>query len=399
MGSDEEESEGASHEGGSEYDDDDMEDLIGDFLTSFVTNPDFERGFKWSGKTQSHIHLENVNHGLRRRLAATLLGVERARNVGGLLNNDYVLERALDRINELGQQADDLCAECAAAKRGTADLTRRTERTQHCVSMLHSWIEWLKAPSVPGADGKPNSLPPKAPDEVADGVPGRADTAASGAPARVSARQALRTTVLEAACAKAQAADRAMQELLEGAPQHAHCGRQALRCAASRLRCSLPGRSAVLRCRAEEEAAAKQKQEQDRKREHKRQKRRGRKKRASPERPAAKRDSDGESSDAAAAASADAPRDIDTPLPKDEVALTDAHGAHVRAKRIAIGFGTPGVKPEEDTNIGAQRGPRHLCYLSQCAGAEGAGAQGAGTEGVCARVCSELFGVRGPREP
>ena len=133
-------SEGDSQQRGSEYDDEDMEDLIGDFLTSFVTSPDFERGFKWSGKTQSHIHLENVNHGLRRRLAATLLSVERARSAGGLLNSGYVLDRALDRINELGQQADDLCAECAAAKRGTADLTRRTERTQHCVSMLHRCV-------------------------------------------------------------------------------------------------------------------------------------------------------------------------------------------------------------------------------------------------------------------
>ena len=112
---------------------------------------------------------------------------------------------------------------------------------------------------------------------------------------------------------------------------------------------------AVARCGAEEEAAAKQKQEADRKREHKRQKRRGRKKRTSPTRPAAAPGSDGDSSDTAAQAPAYADGTEETSLPADEVALTDAHGAKVRAKRIAIGFGMPGVKPQEDTNIGARR--------------------------------------------
>jgi hypothetical protein len=198
----------------------DIEDLLGDFITSFVTKPDLERGFQWSGKTQSHVHLENVNHSVRRRLAGTLLSIERSRvGLGGLLDNDYVHENVLDRVNGLGQKADRLCSECEAAKRGTADLTLRTERLQHSVTVLHNWIDWLRLPTIPGSDGRARPAVPlisqSAAAEAAGGKGERSTSSSWGANGAALGR--LAATLREKARKEAEAADRAMQELLQGA--------------------------------------------------------------------------------------------------------------------------------------------------------------------------------------
>jgi hypothetical protein len=199
---------------------DGIEGLLADFITRFVTKPDLERGFKWSGKTQSHVHLENVNHSLRRRLAGMLLSVERSRvGLGGLLDNDHVHEHVLDRLNNLGQRADNLCTECAATKRGTADLTMRTEHLQHSVTMLHNWIDWLRMPTIP-AGGSRSATPPVAKKASAQagaggGKVGRVPSSSTWGRNDTALGQ-LAATLREKARQDAEAADRAMQDLLKG---------------------------------------------------------------------------------------------------------------------------------------------------------------------------------------
>ena len=202
-----------------EYDDgftdDAFRDMVSDFLTSFVTNPDLEKGFAWSGKTQSHIQLEGVNSALRRRLAATLVSIERWSTTGGLLANDFVQDHVLDRIHELGERADSLCCECADAKRGSADLTLRTEKLQHSVSLLYNWIDWLRHPLVPGHNRRPAAMP-SAPGAAA--MPPPAAGAGKGADTFASNMmlEQLETCMRQVAEEKSAAADRAMQSLLEG---------------------------------------------------------------------------------------------------------------------------------------------------------------------------------------
>jgi hypothetical protein len=214
--------------------------MVEEFLHQFVTNPDLDKGFQWSGKTQSHIQLEEVNTRARRRLAGTFVGLEKACGLGGLLNNEYVYENVLDRIHDLGQHADELCNECAVAKRGSADLTKRTEKLEHTVRLLNNWVEWLRHPTIPGADGKPIAMPaatdrdapnmvaatrseidaqeglrkpwPAPPESSAVEVQARAERIAQRRRDTEAARQKAR----QAAAEKQAAADRAMAALLEG---------------------------------------------------------------------------------------------------------------------------------------------------------------------------------------
>lgn len=194
------------------YTDDSFRALVSDFLTSFVTHPDLEKGFVYSGKTQSHLQLEGVNSGLRRRLASTLVSLERAPAVGGLLANDFVHEHVLDRIHDLGQAADSLCCECIVAKRGSPDLTERTEQLQHSVGLLYNWIDWLRHPLVPSQQGKPGGVPSSS----APAVPPVTGKGADAATSQVMLAQ-LETCMRQVVAEKTAAADRAMLALLAGA--------------------------------------------------------------------------------------------------------------------------------------------------------------------------------------
>jgi hypothetical protein len=125
--------------------------MLGEMLAGFVTSPDFEKGFRYSGRVLSHHQLEDVNEKLRRRLANTLVSVTNPLRYGsgGLLDNEFVMLRVQDKINELGEETDKLCDTCAKAKRGDSELTERTEFMQHRVNQLLSWLEWLKMPTPP----------------------------------------------------------------------------------------------------------------------------------------------------------------------------------------------------------------------------------------------------------
>jgi hypothetical protein len=114
---------------------------------------------------------------------------------------------------------------------------------------------------------------------------------------------------------------------------------------------------------AEEEAEAKQKEEKDRRRENKRQRRRGRKKQSGCQQPPKEEEEEGHASGTEDDQSeGGAPGKAENTTvgrcgghAGDLVHLTDAFGVHVVAKRVATGFGVPGVKPEEDTTIGARK--------------------------------------------
>lgn len=125
--------------------------MLGEMLAGFVTSPDFEKGFRYSGRVLSHHQLEDINEKLRRRLANTLVSVTNPLRYGsgGLLDNEFVSLRVQDKINELGEETDKLCDTCAKAKRGDSELTERTELMQHRVNQLLSWLEWLKMPTPP----------------------------------------------------------------------------------------------------------------------------------------------------------------------------------------------------------------------------------------------------------
>jgi hypothetical protein len=201
------------------FSDESLRELVGDFLASFVTNPDLSKGFQWSGKTQSHIQLENVNSLLRRRLASTLVNIEKSPcNLGGLLDNVFVHEQVLDRIHDLGQNADNLCNECSGARRGSPALTQRTEKLHHSVNLLQNWIDWLRHPMVPGQDGKPCNMPGAPVAKQPASPAGRHGTSAlrAGSAMVSTGFQQLEESMRLVAEEKAAAADRAMEALLEG---------------------------------------------------------------------------------------------------------------------------------------------------------------------------------------
>lgn len=224
-----------------EWSDDDLGDIpedFRDFIYNCVLNPQLAQGFKWSGKNKSHTTLEDNNCNLRRRLAGTLLGLDKNPAPGGLLEIDTIMTSVLDQIHELGQAADDLAHECALAKRGSPDLSRRTEELEFKARSLDSWLDWLRQPTMPGGtDGKsaPLPIPPAGPlpsgKEAAVPPPASTPTsvpaaspAAAGppaaAPAPKPAASAVTTrqlTARQAAAEKQAAADKAMQALLEGA--------------------------------------------------------------------------------------------------------------------------------------------------------------------------------------
>ena len=204
---------------------DDFREMVGDLISNFVTNPDLEKGFRWSGKTRSHYDLEDIAIRLRRRLAGTFLSLERPVGLGGLLDNAYVHENVLDKIHELGQTVDDVCNECLTAKRGSAALTKRLEKLEHSAKQLDNWVEWLRHPTIPGADGKPVPLPPgdppvAAPEDAGAAGPSNGQALQMPAGDRMSYAAELerkQASKRQAAAEKQAAADRAMAALLEGA--------------------------------------------------------------------------------------------------------------------------------------------------------------------------------------
>lgn len=136
--------------------------MLSDMLKTFVTEPDFDKGFRYSHKILSHHQLEETNEYLRRQLAATLISIKHPRrgNTGGLLDVPFVNDCVVKKVNAFGEEADDLSEACRTAKRGDSILTERTERVQHRVNKLISWLEWLKVPAAPMAGelgcGNPN---------------------------------------------------------------------------------------------------------------------------------------------------------------------------------------------------------------------------------------------------
>lgn len=136
--------------------------MLNGMLKSFVTEPDFDKGFQYSQKVLNHHELEDKNEHLRRQLATALISIKNSRrcNKGGLLDVQFVIECVLQNINNLGEEIDALSETCREAKRGDAVLSERTELMQHRFSKLSNWLEWLKMPSVPMASdsgcGNPN---------------------------------------------------------------------------------------------------------------------------------------------------------------------------------------------------------------------------------------------------
>lgn len=395
-----------------EYEDE-FREMVGDWLANFVTNPDLGKGFQWSGKTQSHIQLESVNSSLRRRLAATFVSLEKNPcNLGGLLDNAFVHENVLDRIHELGQSADDLCNECIAAKRGSADLTRRTEALEHSAKLLNNWIDWLRRPTMPGADGKHVEIPPGPPspppvpdfDDVQSETPSpelSARRAAPPGPLGFAGRAAREREKVRAAAAERQAAaDRAMQALLEGArlqpcSQFHHRAARARACACAIVQHHRPGcLSAALQallsnlttanarqardyrhinsssiCHAEEDNEAKARQAQDKKKESKKQRRRERKQASRPACPSNTLDATScphAGSESSGGKDTGAVSKAKKKMDDAVVDMLDAHGEHVKAKRIQGGFGIPGVAAEAQEDFGTcySLGPAVVCTSS-----------------------------------
>lgn len=106
--------------------------MLGDLVKTFVTEPDFDKGFHYSNRVISHHQLEKTNEHLRRQLAAALISAKIG-SAGGMLNVPFVNECVVKKINDFGLEADALSEACRAAKRGDSILTEQTERVQHRV--------------------------------------------------------------------------------------------------------------------------------------------------------------------------------------------------------------------------------------------------------------------------
>jgi hypothetical protein len=107
---------------------------------------------------------------------------------------------------------------------------------------------------------------------------------------------------------------------------------------------------------AEEEKEAKRREQLDKKREGKKQRRKNKKRSGTPCVGDAVDDTCAPSTSADAMAPSAAPAKVACKVETNADAvlvMTTAHGEQVQAKRIAGGFGTPGVAPEVDTTIGA----------------------------------------------
>eukprot|EP00892_Ulva_mutabilis_P007508 jgi/Ulvmu1/5129/UM021_0146.1 len=130
----------------------DFGDLFGNMIKTFVTEPDLDKGFQFSRNVFSHHQLEGICEQLRRQLAVAIVNItdKRRSGTGGLIDVPFISDCVAEKINELGIETDTLTDACRMAKCGDAGLAEQTERMQHRVSKLNSWIEWLRMPA-PGA--------------------------------------------------------------------------------------------------------------------------------------------------------------------------------------------------------------------------------------------------------